>query len=240
MPVIIDLILVLIFAGIIYASYKKGFVASFVSILAYFTALIVAMTFSVGLATFTYKNFVKERLVNAVSDKLSDATSFEGALEVFPDYITNAASSFGINSQEIIDKVNSSLAENTQEIKGEVAGEIVDLIASPIAITILRSLFFFALFLICSFVCKFIGKRLSKLISKIPFVGRANALLGALLGVVKGAVVILIICALTNMVLPSIEGSIPLLTQESVDKSLIFDLADKYNPLSFFLGSLMK
>lgn len=240
MPVLIDLILVLIFTGIIYVSYKKGFVASFVNIIAYFAALAVATTFSIGLATFTYNNFVKEHLVNTVSDKLSEAVSFEGALEVFPDYITNAASSFGINSQDIIEKVNTSLASNTQEITEEAAGEIVDLIALPIATTILRSVFFFALFMICLFVFKFIGKRLGKLISKIPLVGAANAWLGALLGVVKGAVVILIICALTNMLLPSIEGSVPFLTQESIDKSLIFDLTEKYNPLSLILGSFMK
>ncbi len=239
MPLVIDLILIALFAGIVYASYKKGFVASLIGIVAYIAALFVAMTFSVGLVSYSYNNFVRDRLVTAVSDKLSSATNFEGALEAFPDYITNAIGSFGVNSQEIVEQVNSKLADNTQQISQEVAEEIVDLIAHPIVTTVLRSLFFLVLFIVCLFVFKFVGKRLGRLVNKIPIVGTANALLGALLGVVKGAVIVMIICALTYMILPSVEGSVPILTQESIDNSLIFSFVEKYNPITIILGSLM-
>lgn len=236
MFLIIDAVLALIFIVAVYISYKKGFVGSLVSILSYFVAFIIAFSSSTYFAHIAYNNYVREKIVNSVSEKIENAVNYEDVLELLPGYISKAVESYNANSPEVVSQVNTSLDSSVGKASEATAQKIVDLIAAPLVIGALRAILFFALFIISMFILRFIGKKLNYIVSKIPLLGKANALLGAAIGLIKGILLVMIACALMGTILPYFGDSIPLFSRDVLDKSVIFGFANEYNPIRLFFS----
>ncbi len=232
MFLVIDIILVAVFALFVYTAMKKGFMLSLLEFLAVIISFVLAYSLSPVVAEAAYDGFVEKQLVESVEDKIDENFSLEETgeqaeqlLDAIPDYMVAFAESFGIS----VNDIKRDLAK--EDLSNEnLATELVENIAQPIAIGALTVVSF----LILAVVLQIILKVLARLISgvfKLPVIGSANKILGAILGACKGIVVVIFICTVLTVVFSSGDNEIA----DAVNDSLVINALDEINP---FIKSL--
>lgn len=232
MFLVIDIILVAVFALFVYTAMKKGFMLSLLEFLAVIISFVLAYSLSPVVAEAAYDGFVEKQLVESVEEKIDENFSLEETgeqaeqlLDAIPDYMVIFAESFGISVNDIKhDLVKEDLSNEN------LATELVENIAQPIAIGALTVVSF----LILAVVLQIILKVLARLISgvfKLPVIGSANKILGAILGACKGIVVVIFICTVLTVVFSSGDNEIA----DAVNDSLVINALDEINP---FIKSL--
>lgn len=232
MFLVIDIILVAVFALFVYTAMKKGFMLSLLEFLAVIISFVLAYSLSPVVAEAAYDGFVEKQLVESVEDKIDENFSLEETgeqaeqlLDAIPDYMVIFAESFGIS----VNDIKRDLAK--EDLSNEnLATELVENIAQPIAIGALTVVSF----LILAVVLQIILKVLARLISgvfKLPVIGSANKILGAILGACKGIVVVIFICTVLTVVFSSGDNEIA----DAVNDSLVINALDEINP---FIKSL--
>ena len=232
MFLVIDIILVAVFALFVYTAMKKGFMLSLLEFLAVIISFVLAYSLSPVVAEAAYDGFVEKQLVESVEDKIDENFSLEETgeqaeqlLDAIPDYMVAFAESFGIS----VNDIKHDLAK--EDLSNEnLATELVENIAQPIAIGALTVVSF----LILAVVLQIILKVLARLISgvfKLPVIGSANKILGAILGACKGIVVVIFICTVLTVVFSSGDNEIA----DAVNDSLVINALDEINP---FIKSL--
>lgn len=232
MFLVIDIILVAVFALFVYTAMKKGFMLSLLEFLAVIISFVLAYSLSPVVAEAAYDGFVEKQLVESVEDKIDENFSLEETgeqteqlLDAIPDYMVVFAESFGIS----VNDIKHDLAK--EDLSNEnLATELVENIAQPVAIGALTVVSF----LILAVVLQIILKVLARLISgvfKLPVIGSANKILGAILGACKGIVVVIFICTVLTVVFSSGDNEIA----DAVNDSLVINALDEINP---FIKSL--
>ena len=232
MFLVIDIILVAVFALFVYTAMKKGFMLSLLEFLAVIISFVLAYSLSPVVAEAAYDGFVEKQLVESVEEKIDENFSLEETgeqaeqlLDAIPDYMVAFAESFGIS----VNDIKRDLAK--EDLSNEnLATELVENIAQPIAIGALTVVSF----LILAVVLQIILKVLARLISgvfKLPVIGSANKILGAILGACKGIVVVIFICTVLTVVFSSGDNEIA----DAVNDSLVINALDEINP---FIKSL--
>ncbi len=232
MFLVIDIILVAVFALFVYTAMKKGFMLSLLEFLAVIISFVLAYSLSPVVAEAAYDGFVEKQLVESVEEKIDENFSLEETgeqaeqlLDAIPDYMVIFAESFGIS----VNDIKRDLAK--EDLSNEnLATELVENIAQPIAIGALTVVSF----LILAVVLQIILKVLARLISgvfKLPVIGSANKILGAILGACKGIVVVIFICTVLTVVFSSGDNEIA----DAVNDSLVINALDEINP---FIKSL--
>jgi membrane protein required for colicin V production len=86
------------------------------------------------------------------------------------------------------------------------------------------------LFALLQIVVHFLANALDALF-RIPVLHQINALLGGVLGLLKGVVVVFLLCAALQLTLPLITEKYPHITQEELSKSYIYQYTYANNPV---------
>ncbi len=206
-PMIVDIILVLIFAACIYTGAKNGFVRAVASLLASVVALcaslFVVMQFSPVVADKVVNPWLESVLTREMEENMS-----ESMLETV-DSLINTTKKIFVSLQEMMggeeepeketsvgaatgDVITSDDPETTEDVVRSVADAIGNVMTAILMFVIL-----FALFLA---ILRVLIDQL-RFINKIPIVGPMNALLGAALGAISGAVFLIVpVWVVTNFV----------------------------------------
>ncbi len=227
MNIILDVILLAVFAAFVFTAAKKGFMLSLLELIAVIVALALSYQFSPVVAQATYDNVVEKSLVETVElqiDETLNVTSSmvqaELLLDSIPDFMTSFASSVGVE----LDEVKSII--NAEKLSAEnLATELVTKIAQPIVVAALTFIFFLLLSVILLFALKWVAKLLSK-IFKLPLIGTVNKVLGGVLGACKGVMVILFITTFLKLIFAGGEDGF----SNAVSGSYVVGLLDNINP----------
>lgn len=232
MSIILDVILVTIFAAFVFTAAKKGFMRTLLELLAVIVALALSYQFSPVVAQATYDEIVEKSLVEAVETQIDETvnvssvtTQAEVLLDSIPGFMASFASSAGVDLDEIKTHISSEKFSSAN-----LAIELVDKIAKPIAVGALTAIFFLLLSVVLIFVLKWIAGLLAKLF-KLPLIGTVNKVLGGVLGACKGVLVIVFICTFLDIIFANGDGEIP----DMVNNSYVVGLLDNINP---FIKSL--
>ncbi len=232
MAFVLDLILVVIFAAFVFEAVKKGFVLSFLELVAVILAFVMAYTFSPTVAQMAYDGFVKESVIETIETQIDENVSLSETsakaqliIESIPDYVVSFADTMGISVEDI----KNDVAE-TNITSENVATELVEKIAQPIIIGVLTALSFTVLAIVLLFVLKLVAKLISR-IFRLPIIKTINKTLGGVLGACKGLAVIIFICTILTVFFSS--GDSELAT--AVNESRIINAIDGINP---FIKSL--
>ncbi len=232
MSIILDVILLTVFAAFIFTAAKKGFMLSLLELIAVIAALSLSYQFSPVVAQAAYDNVVEENLIETVETGLdenlnvsSSTAQAEMVLDSMPDFVVSFASSVGIELEEIKSKITSETfsAEN-------LATELVDKIAQPIVVAGLTALSFLLLSSVLMFALKWVAQLLARLF-KLPLIGTVNKALGGVLGACKGVMVIIFISTILKFLFAGGESEI----STAVNGSYVVGLLDNINP---FIKSL--
>ncbi len=232
MSIILDVILLAIFVAFILVAAKKGFVLTFLELIAVVVALIVSYQLSPVVAQATYDKVVEPKIIETVEQKIDEtvdisATSEQATviIDSIPKFMVKYAASVGVDTEEIKEKISS------EELSSEnIAIQLTQRIAQPIAIGALTVIFFLLISAVLLFVLRLLAQLLSKSI-KIPIMKKTNSVLGGVIGACKGLLVVIFICTILDFLFSGSEGEIA----EIVNKSYIMGMLDDINP---FIKSL--
>lgn len=232
MSIILDVILVAIFAAFVFFAAKKGFIKTLLELVAVIAALALSYQFSSTLAKGVYDSMVKDNMITAIEEQIDDnvdistaAKKAEVTIDALPEFVVSVASSVGVDVDSIKSKI---ISENLNS--SNIATELVEKVAEPIVIGALKIVSFILLSVILIFILKFAAGFISKLFD-VPIVGTANRVLGGLLGACKGVVVLVFICTVLDFIFANGDGELA----TAVNESYVIGLLDNINP---FIDSL--
>lgn len=188
LPFIIDIILIVVFAGCIIDGRRKGFVKMVLSIVATVIALFVAKEYAEPVANWINDNLVHERIVDSIARAISDSVGSGAAAiaNALPDYIVRAAEAIGLTAQGI----TADLGSNVTAV--QAAEQICTAVEGAFIVPAIKIVSFFIIFAIGSAVLNFVASLING-IFKLPLIKNVNKLLGALLGGVKGIIAVAVI-----------------------------------------------
>ena len=220
----------------IFIARKKGFVLTLLDFAAFFLAVFLAIPVSGWLAEGVYNTFISQSVVTALESQLpSAASSAEIAAQVnavlsdFPDFVTAYASSIGIDISEISRRVSAAGAS-----AGSLAQTVEANIVAPIVTAVCKAIIFVILLIIFVILLK-IAARLINQFFKLPVLKTLNGTLGAVLGVLKAAVGIVIICSVIGLIGELTAESTPVI-QNSINDSVVAEFVNDHNPIMEYLS----
>lgn len=220
----------------IFIARKKGFVLTLLDFAAFFLAVFLAIPVSGWLAEGVYNTFISQSVVTALESQLpSAASSAEIAAQVnavlsdFPDFVTAYASSIGIDISEISRQISAAGAS-----AGSLAQTVEANIVAPIVTAVCKAIIFVILLIIFVILLK-IAARLINQFFKLPVLKTLNGTLGAILGVLKAAVGIVIICSVIGLIGELTAESTPVI-QNSVNDSVVAEFINDHNPIMEYLS----
>ncbi len=237
--IVLDLLLI---AALIYYfahGWHKGFLSTLVHVVGYVLALVGAYIGSRALAETTYQLFIRQKLVQSVSDALqnsaaSDVTASIGAvLETIPQMLRGFVTTF-FGGVEGLEKEFGNTLMSTAD---SVGATIADQMLYPIIYTLLQALFFLLLFFAIMVIVRSLSKAFRG-VRHIPLIGSVNSLLGGVLGLVQAAVVILIVVMALNLLIGLTGDGIPYLNNEAISKTYLFHYLYDLNPIGGISASL--
>ena len=193
MAYIIDIILIIIFALTVIISAKKGFFLSLFDLLRTLISLFIARIFSEGVAPVLYSSFIEKGAETYLTASLGSvgsadyATQVEQALSSIPDSFNGIMQILGIDKALLIDKVAAA------DLGGDNLIEtIMNNLVEPIGTGLIQFIVFAVSVIIIGILLKFVIKLLDRGIKKLPKIKSCNSVLGALFGIIRGALLVVI------------------------------------------------
>lgn len=203
-------IVVVIVAGIV--GLAKGFVRELGNLIAtiagFIGAKIVAMQFSsTVMAKFGVEETVREKLTEMVSN--IDTSTVQSVRDGLSSQIYgikgvgNLLRNLPIDSFDITDLVQKNVGSDISENLVEILYDKIE----PILSNFFYVFTFVAAFIVLFIVFSIIMKALANLIESIAFVGAANSILGAVVGLLKGVIFIAVLFSLFYVVFTFTDSS---------------------------------
>ncbi|MBR2240272.1 MAG: CvpA family protein [Clostridia bacterium] len=182
MFLIVDLIILAIFALCIFMGYKRGLAGCLIKVLAFFIALAVAVVlFKPVSAIVTSTTQVDENIQSSI------VSVFEKEEETQKE--DNEKSS------PIMEYISDKVEDATEEKKKE----IVDNAANEISVKIIDVLSFIGIFILARIALIFV-KALADLITKLPLIKQCDKIGGVIYGILQSFVIVFIGLALTTFI----------------------------------------
>lgn len=229
MSVILDLIIVAILIIFTILAAKKGFVKSVVEVAGFVLAIFLAFTFSTPVTNFIYEKAVNPAIHSTVEAAVGntysniDSSVTDAVTEKLPGFIANNMDALSIDLTGILSDNYGS--------PSEVADAVCDNVVRPVITSILSSVITVLLLIILMIAFRFLAKFINKIFS-FSIIGTANKLLGAAIGLVKGAGVAVIFVLVVTFII-SLTGGFFVFTKEYADSSVLFRFISGILPFNF-------
>ena len=231
MGIVFDLIFVGIIVAVVILSKNKGFVASCLDSLSLIISSIVSFLFTKQIADAVYnlavKDLVKTSFKNALDDAgrgLTIADKVDRMVSALPESALKLADYIGVNIEGL--KQRAAFGMHTDE---ELIEVVANTVAYDVMIVVVQAITFMVLFVAVSLIVKFASGFLSKTLSKLPVVGKLDSGLGAVFGLVKGAVIVIAVSVLFTIIVATAEANSPLL---AIDDSYIYNFLKSISPIA--------
>lgn len=222
MGIILDLIVLAIIILFVIISAKKGFVKTLIQFAGILAAIYLATTLSAPIANFTYEKAIEPAVVSSINNTLNNVA--QGAENAVKEEIFEVLPSFVQNRVDI-----SEL--NFNQDGSNIAKDVCESVVKPISITFLKSVYTLIIFIILSIVVKILANIINKLFS-FSVIGKANRILGGVIGVLQGIIFAIIFIIVANLLI-TLTGGFLCFTKEAVASSYLFSNILKILPFNF-------
>ncbi|MCL2884055.1 MAG: CvpA family protein [Oscillospiraceae bacterium] len=227
MSLLIDIVLVALFLLGVILGWRHGFIKTAVKIVGFFVALFVAFQLGGLLGGVVYDSAVAPPLHDAVVSRFDagSATAQDGvqaALDKLPSFMQSALASAGLpDAQTITAKLDVSADASANAVSSAIIKTLRPILGGLIGVVI-GLLLFIGLYIIVCVLARVLNR-----VFKLPLLKQINGLLGAVLGLVQGAVFVLI--AVT--VLQLIANSGGFVSRDDMANSRVAGWVSSVNPL---------
>ena len=188
-PFIIDAVLAIIFIVTLVVNGKKGFIRAVGGFLSLVIALGAGYFLSGPVGDFLNEKVVGDKVEAFVSERVNDATGIT-AVEQLKEPLEKLLKSFDIDFDEMLLK---SVEKTADGVSATIADKLADIISKALA--------FIVVFIVVYILALIIVSLLDKLF-KLKYLERLNTLFGVLIGIVKGAAYVILLCCLLCVALP--------------------------------------
>lgn len=234
MSVALDIIVVVILAGVIFNGFRKGLVKSALELVGGIVAIIIAFNFASPVGNFIAKNYIAPPIKNAFISEVAKSTSvnntndaveklekidLEKLLKDSPDFIKKMLASYGITPEKVLQDNSVSKAKLSLE---DYKMQLIDSIINPIAKSVGTIIAFIVIFLIILILVKLLSFVFS-FITKIPVINQFNKVGGLIFGVLNGLFILLILCSALKLVMPYMQkDDINSINVTTIEKTIVF------------------
>lgn len=232
MNLIFDVILGAIMLSIIFISYKKGFVASVLSLASVFISAVATFIFYRPFADYLNSTFISEKFTEFVRNKISDIATdgnVEAMLTEMPQKFRDLLNAFGVSPDAVREGFEAS---------GMTAVKYADAIATDIAqslsYTLSCGIAIFSIFIGCSIVCAIASFFINSFF-KLPILDTANKMLGLCIGVVCALTLAWVFSYASILLFDTFGAMYPeQFNKEILESSIIINFFATFNPIQLF------
>jgi uncharacterized membrane protein required for colicin V production len=211
LEIIVDLIILAIFAICLGLGFKKGLTGSLLKIISFILALVIAFLLFKPVSNFIvdHTNW-DETLEQAIRQTLIEENSQENNQEENIEIQNGEGKEAQIGNEEKVKKQSMSevmidyINETIENAGTEAKNTIVDATARNVAVTIINVGVLIVLFVVSRIILVFI-KGLTQLITKLPIIKQFDKLGGILYGLLEAFIIIYVILAILSFVSPMIS-----------------------------------
>jgi uncharacterized membrane protein required for colicin V production len=237
---------VVVFVIIVFTSYRKGFIRSVIELAGYLASFVVSYIFSAPFGKWIFSTFlqpvvsgqIKDYIVSNIASKATaqangalDSSGIASFANNIPGAFKSMLGNYNISTDTLHIIAGSAIKSSSQS----AADVLITNVINPITQIISRGIAFAIIFALCMIAVQIIAS-LSNGVSKIPIIGSVNRIGGAVVGVLKSVIVLLIIATCIAVIIPvlSLQKN-PVITQANVSNSTIFKAIYNNNPLTQML-----
>ena len=232
MSLFLDLVLLAVLVMFVVLGAKKGFIRALLDGFSTLIAGVLAYTFVEPASQYAYDSFVRNLVRNSLSNALNSTTNDFGSItekveiliDKIPESAINFSAKFGFNVDAVADSIIKSRPSDKEVLIDTIMTDIADKIMMPLVETIT----FIVLLVAFVFVLAVVIRLFDSLIKKIPVVKETDKIFGALLGLLKGVIVIFVACTVLAFIAGSSQDE---QFVEIVSSSKILEFVNNNNPL---------
>lgn len=220
---ILDICFIASVIGMVYQSYRQGFLQAAVRTIGFLVAGIVAFAGSRILSEACYQLFFRDKLTATLETTVLNAANTDDftekmqlVIDSLPSLVRNVLASTGVGADTLAGQINNSAQQSAEQISAIV----MDTVLHPLIVTMLNGICFLILFGAVMILVRSLMKILRG-VRRIPLVGSLNALLGGAIGIVESAVVWYVIMIAIQFVL-DISGGFTWLNREIIQSTWVF------------------
>lgn len=178
-----------------------------------------------GLGRVTAAQYIAVNLAkNPALQSLGDI--IEGAGSILPTAVLNAeADGTGVSALRTI---TLRMFDSRGSFRNAVMGNIIE----PNCILVIRTLVFVIIFILVNLALRIVAAA-AQLIGKIPVLGKVNAFLGLVLGIVEGLLAVFVVCLVTRMIVSLCGANSILFNQTAINSTVLFKTFYNFDFLNF-------
>lgn len=234
--IVLDLAVVLIVIGTIIFSAVKGFARMLLHLCALIAAALLAFSLATPVADFVFRAGVEPAIAESVEETLRKGgeqtleEQVNGVLDSLPDLIVNIMESAGVSRESL----QQSFRENMGTDAHDSAQRITEGVFRPVVTPLLYVICLLVLFLVFFVALSVVAFLLEKLFH-LPVIGTVNHLLGGLLGLIKAAVILLVLSLCVAFSISVTHNESNVINRGIVDSTCLYRVIEEYNPLITFI-----
>lgn len=209
MGIWLDIIFVLIVLLCVVLAAKKGFVKSFVEVIGYVLAVVIAFSFSGTVADFVYDSFVEAPFNTAIENAVNE--NADTAIEALPDYLVNLLDKANVDLNALLTAENSSGKNIAEQVSGAI---------EPIALSVFKTIVTIIIFAVVLLIARLLSGMLNSLFKGV-ILGTLNKTLGGALGLIKGLALAVIFCLASNFIASISSEGFLIFTKDAIDGTFI-------------------
>lgn len=182
-----DLIMLAITLVLTVIGFARGAVKTILSVIGGIISYALSYALGKRLAEPVYNCFLKDSVNNEISSHITDLLENEGGnigdslTDILPDSLQ-----FFISDNELVNSLNNVAGDTTAQVV-DSAAQIIQQVAEPIFIGFISICITIVLFILFNALITVL-LHLSDFIDKIPIIGKANRIVGAIIGFLSGLV----------------------------------------------------
>lgn len=230
--IILDCFVIGLLCLCVWVGYRKGLVASIVSLGGYIISLLAATWLGKLFAPMVFERWLRSGMIEKVGEQLASAGSVEelqAAVNQISDKIPGFLNGILFQGQTASDYMASHLGDSASSI----AQDLVDQFLGPVTIFLLECILFVLLFAVCRLLVHIILK-IAVTINYIPVIGTVNGLLGGCVGVFQAGVYLLLLAMVCEIIILFTHDSLGWLNTQQIESTYLFAMFYRFNPLHFF------
>lgn len=207
--------------------FHRGLIKSLVELVGTVAAVIAAILLASMIAPAIFDSFIRPPMIEQIQGAIDNtvgqdmATQVQQVLDALPSFLSQSLAGYGMNADQI-GQVMGGTTDNA-------AGAVADLIA-PVVTDLVKTVLMLILFLVLLIVVRLLARGIDRIFG-LPVLRQLNAVLGAVFGILKCAVFIMILCAVLHVVLPMLPTVPEIFSQETIQSSLLFQYFYDHNPV---------
>ncbi len=227
MGIVLDLIILAIIIFFCLVSAKKGFVKTIVEAAGIIAAIIITFTISTPLANTTYDKIIEPPIIKSVAEETVGNTenAVQTVWDSMPDFITNNAERLSLDSEQLSKPLTDNTSSGVETAVRNVSQDVI----KPVAVKILGLIYSVIIFVVLSVIVKFLAKLINKIFS-FSIVGKANRILGGIIGIFKGAVIAVVFCMVISIIVSLTKNGFLIFTPDNINNSYVFKMLTEILP----------